>query len=189
MGSVLADNTNNNGSFNHTKKHQVTVHGLTTVFASSKEEINLDHLQEHVASKIPQNHHLYASTPATNSHTQERNHHFVEFATLIIPLINDCIENCDHNTPQVVDSPPFKFKTSRLGKPTVFDKHWKDHFKELEDFKKQHGHTFVSRMTAGYQQLGNWLIDQRRKFRKGKLTREQYDLLTSLGVEWDRSNH
>mmetsp|Transcript_4748 Transcript_4748/g.6630 ORF Transcript_4748/g.6630 Transcript_4748/m.6630 type:complete len:192 (+) Transcript_4748:70-645(+) len=190
MGSVLPNNTNNNtNSNNTTKKYQVTIHGVTTVFSASK-EVNTDHLQEHLTSIIPQNHELFTPRPQTNSHAQNLNHNFTEFITTITPLINNCIDNCKHSqVPAADDSPPFKFKTPRPGKPTVFDKHWKDHFNELQDFKNQHGHCFVSRMTEGHEQLGNWLIDQRRKFRKGKLTREQFDLLSELGVEWDRSNH
>ena len=63
----------------------------------------------------------------------------------------------------------------------MFSKHWNAHFQELMSFKKTYGHCNVSRTTKGWDQLGNWLADQRRKLRQGKLTAEQYDKLTALG--------
>jgi len=72
-------------------------------------------------------------------------------------------------------------------KETVFDRHWRTHYNELSEFKRIFGHCNVSRTTPGYDQLGNWLSDQRKKLRRGKMTKEQYDMLSDLGVDWDRS--
>jgi len=59
-------------------------------------------------------------------------------------------------------------------------------FAELKAFQKEHGHTNVTRTTDTYKSLGNWVAEQRRKHRKGKMPGEQYEMLSSIGFEWDR---
>ena len=90
------------------------------------------------------------------------------------------------------DSPapqrPWSFKIPK-NKPKngAFKVRWMQRYNELKEFKENFGHVSVTRVTKDYQQLGNWVADQRRKFRKGKLTEEQFHLLNDLGMEWDRS--
>mmetsp|Transcript_16334 Transcript_16334/g.22655 ORF Transcript_16334/g.22655 Transcript_16334/m.22655 type:complete len:234 (-) Transcript_16334:325-1026(-) len=69
-----------------------------------------------------------------------------------------------------------------------FHKRWLNHYEKLKEFKRLHGHTNVTRFMKGHEKLGSWMAYQRRKLRKGKLTRHQFDMLNSLGVEWDWSS-
>jgi len=69
----------------------------------------------------------------------------------------------------------------------AFAKQWKDHYAKLVKFREQFGHANVTRVSKGWEHLGSWVANQRRKLRKGKLTRQQYELLNEVGIEWDRS--
>ena len=89
---------------------------------------------------------------------------------------NNSPSNSDNNK-----KAQYKFKQP-INKPHAFDRQWRRHFDELSDFKARHGHCNVSRTTKGFENLGNWLADQRRKLRRGKMTKEQYDMLTQLGM-------
>ncbi|QLH37614.1 MAG: Helicase associated domain protein [Parachlamydiaceae bacterium] len=71
---------------------------------------------------------------------------------------------------------------------------WKNNYNALKAFKEQFGHTNVTRSTEGYEKLGNWVAEQRRKFRKqetsngkGGITETQFEKLHKLGFEFDRS--
>jgi len=72
-------------------------------------------------------------------------------------------------------------------KTNPFTQQWMEHFSELKKFKEQYGHTNVTRSIAGYYNLGNWVAEQRRKFKQGKITETQFNCLNTLGFEWDRS--
>lgn len=130
--------------------------------------------------------------------TSDANTRFVELMLFIFNMIEQITVMDGIPQQQEVSSPmqpsdnterpkkeKYKFKASNPS--TMFEKHWRDHFQELAQFKNANGHCNVSRTTKGFEQLGNWLADQRRKLRRGKLTKEQYQMLTDLGVEWDRS--
>mmetsp|Transcript_14311 Transcript_14311/g.19953 ORF Transcript_14311/g.19953 Transcript_14311/m.19953 type:complete len:372 (+) Transcript_14311:145-1260(+) len=69
----------------------------------------------------------------------------------------------------------------------LYDELWMKHFNQLKEFKAQFGHCNVTRTKAEWKSLGNWVAEQRRKMRQGKLTQQQYDMLSVLGFEWDRS--
>lgn len=64
---------------------------------------------------------------------------------------------------------------------STFSQYWQNHYQELVNFKKKHGHCNVSKTTKGWGKLGNWLSDQRRKLRKGKMTQQQYQMMNELG--------
>lgn len=102
--------------------------------------------------------------------------------------MNYNFSNTNNNSTDNNKKASYKFKQP-VNKPHAFDRQWRRHFDELAEFKTNHGHCNVSRTTKGFENLGNWLADQRRKLRRGKMTKEQYDMLTQLGVEWDRSHY
>jgi len=95
----------------------------------------------------------------------------------------------DSDTPRSPNA-KFTFKVPK-NKPKngAFAKQWLDHYDQLKEFKKQHGHVNVTRTTKGYQHLGSWIATQRRKLRRGKLTEDQFEILSDLGLEWDRSHY
>jgi hypothetical protein len=57
----------------------------------------------------------------------------------------------------------------------------------LENFNKREGHSFATRdVIEDGHKLGQWLNNQRAKYRARKLTPEQVDSLERAGVVWDR---
>ena len=190
--------TNNSINISHhsqpTYKYTTTTRGLRTTFRSFSQidQNNLNSFLEDSLDQLSVNNetiHMILQQLHQKTDADSLNSSFVDFMQTIIPLISNYIQNQQQaqNTPQQ-NSPPktpnvtytFKVPTKKATE-TVFDRHWKEHLKELEDFKKLFGHCNVSRTTKGYDQLGNWLSDQRRKLRRGKLTREQYTRLTEIG--------
>lgn len=67
---------------------------------------------------------------------------------------------------------------------------WEERVKEVEAFKKAHGHTRVPRVVPG---LGSWVYKQREEYRKymskggprTTLTKERLDKLNEIGFEFD----
>mmetsp|Transcript_1163 Transcript_1163/g.1594 ORF Transcript_1163/g.1594 Transcript_1163/m.1594 type:complete len:210 (-) Transcript_1163:71-700(-) len=182
-------------------KYATVFRGLSTTFASST-QIDTNNLHEFLERTVSQistsDNHIQTlfqqlhQPMDISTEVETLNKSFVEVVSFLIPIVHNFLvsqrQTQLHNSqpsPQNNPQPQYVFKVPT--KETVFDKHWKEHFKELEKFKSLFGHCNVSRTTKGYDQLGNWLSDQRRKLRKGKLTRQQYDMLTTLGVEWERT--
>mmetsp|Transcript_25172 Transcript_25172/g.35264 ORF Transcript_25172/g.35264 Transcript_25172/m.35264 type:complete len:219 (-) Transcript_25172:748-1404(-) len=87
----------------------------------------------------------------------------------------------------LMDGEPIKFK--KVKDTTVYHRRWEENFKELINFYKLHGHCRVTRSTEGYEELGNWVTEQRRKLKKGKVSQRQFEMLHGLGFEWDRSHY
>ena len=66
-------------------------------------------------------------------------------------------------------------------------------FNRLKEFKAIYGHTNVSQLDPEYKDVGTWL-NQQRAHRKGRKSRnkiltlrdDREQLLSSIGVEWDR---
>mmetsp|Transcript_21361 Transcript_21361/g.29888 ORF Transcript_21361/g.29888 Transcript_21361/m.29888 type:complete len:199 (+) Transcript_21361:1100-1696(+) len=83
---------------------------------------------------------------------------------------------------------PIRFKVLK-NKPKNgdFKRRWNRYYETLKKYQEQYGHLNVTRSTAGHEELGNWVAEQRRKLKKGKLTFEQFQSLQELGFEWDRS--
>jgi hypothetical protein len=61
---------------------------------------------------------------------------------------------------------------------------WDLRFKELEAFKKKHGHCNVPRSYRRNQPLAYWVDSLRRKKRQGKLERKTASRLNALGFAW-----
>jgi hypothetical protein len=55
------------------------------------------------------------------------------------------------------------------------------HLEELKRFKAQHSHTNVTRTKKESRKLGNWVAEQRRKKKQGRLSKAQIDLLDTIG--------
>ncbi len=62
---------------------------------------------------------------------------------------------------------------------------WDEMFGELIRFKAENGHCNVSKPYPPNLQLGIWVNNQRRKYRKGELSLEKIEKLEDIGFEWD----
>ena len=58
---------------------------------------------------------------------------------------------------------------------------WMKHYTRLREYYKLYGNTNVTRTKAEWKTLGNWVAEQRRKMKNGKLSQEQLKLLNELG--------
>ncbi|PRP78383.1 hypothetical protein PROFUN_13795 [Planoprotostelium fungivorum] len=63
---------------------------------------------------------------------------------------------------------------------------WMRHYEELRRFKSLHHHTNVTRTKKDTRKLGNWVAEQRRKKKQGRLNQQQIDFLTAAGFEWEK---
>ncbi|MFH1493507.1 MAG: Helicase associated domain protein [Pseudomonadota bacterium] len=61
------------------------------------------------------------------------------------------------------------------------DTSWERYFCELDEYKRQHGDTYVPSASSG---LGTWVANQRSKYRNGDLNKEYISRLESLDFEW-----
>merc|ERR1712029_1257726 len=61
---------------------------------------------------------------------------------------------------------------------------WFDRLNELEEFKKEHGHTNVPASYSENPALGNWVQRQRRSFKEGTLVDDRVECLNKIGFEW-----
>ena len=87
-----------------------------------------------------------------------------------------------------LDGEDIKFKVLKnRPKNGAFKLQWADHFGQLQQYFIKFGHTNVTRSTTGFEELGNWVAEQRRKLKKGRITMEQFEALNTLNFEWDRS--
>lgn len=63
---------------------------------------------------------------------------------------------------------------------------WKRNFKLAENFYQQHGDLFIA---YGYKvngvNLGQWISNLRRNYKKGRISQEKIDQLNSIGMVWD----
>lgn len=65
------------------------------------------------------------------------------------------------------------------------DTRWREHFEELEEFKRDYGHTNVTQTKS--KTLAEWVKNQRRLRKAGKLAQARITKLDEIGFEWDRS--
>jgi len=65
------------------------------------------------------------------------------------------------------------------------DTRWKEHFQELIEFKRDYGHTNVTQTKS--KTLAEWVKNQRRLRKAGKLAQSRISKLDEIGFEWDRS--
>eukprot|EP01117_Protostelium_nocturnum_P007031 TRINITY_DN251_c0_g1_i4.p1 TRINITY_DN251_c0_g1~~TRINITY_DN251_c0_g1_i4.p1 ORF type:complete len:283 (-),score=76.07 TRINITY_DN251_c0_g1_i4:285-1133(-) len=63
---------------------------------------------------------------------------------------------------------------------------WIRHYEELKRFKEVHHHTNVTRTRKESRKLGNWVAEQRRKKKQGRLNKNQILLLNACGFEWEK---
>jgi hypothetical protein len=61
------------------------------------------------------------------------------------------------------------------------DEAWLDSYRELEDYKKDHGDCNVPRRNG---KLGKWVSAQRENFKKGKLNGTRIGMLEKIGFTW-----
>ena len=66
---------------------------------------------------------------------------------------------------------------------------WEQRFKELEAFKKEHGHCNVPENYPLNPALGHWVSGMRHKKKRGKLTKERVRHLAALGFCWVTKRH
>lgn len=66
-----------------------------------------------------------------------------------------------------------------------FETAWDQKFRELSEFKTQHGHCNVPLAYAENPSLGVWLANQRAKYSRGALRPEREKILSALGLTWD----
>jgi len=64
-----------------------------------------------------------------------------------------------------------------------FKVRWNRSYEALRDFQAKYGTTRVTRSTPGYRELGNWVAEQRRKLKTGKITQRQFEVLNELGMQ------
>mmetsp|Transcript_32474 Transcript_32474/g.58704 ORF Transcript_32474/g.58704 Transcript_32474/m.58704 type:complete len:359 (-) Transcript_32474:308-1384(-) len=70
---------------------------------------------------------------------------------------------------------------------SVHDVSWEEQFKQLEEFKKEHGHCNVPQKYPVNQSLGNWVITRRQCYRgsrRNKLGQNRIDRLNEIGFKW-----
>lgn len=58
---------------------------------------------------------------------------------------------------------------------------WMKHYTRLREYHKLYGNTNVTRTKPEWKTLGNWVAEQRRKMKNGKLSQHQLELLNELG--------
>ena len=80
----------------------------------------------------------------------------------------------------LMDGLPIKFQ--HLKDSTVYHHRWEDNFQLLKEFYREFGHTNVTRSTPGNGDLGNWVTEQRRKLKRGKISQRQFERLNEIGM-------
>jgi hypothetical protein len=77
---------------------------------------------------------------------------------------------------------------------------WDERFEQLQHFRQKHGHVRIPQKLDEPKGLGNWVLEQRRRYRekdlpvsqrkskKGPLTDEQIKRLESIDFEWSLRN-
>ena len=63
---------------------------------------------------------------------------------------------------------------------------WEERFKELQAFKKEHGHCNVPCRYKANPVLGRWVANLRQRKKRGILTEDNIRILDALGFCWDR---
>lgn len=82
---------------------------------------------------------------------------------------------------QLLDSIGFRWN---LG--PVLSLPWEERFQQLLAFKEEHGHCDIAQhyKKQGCEGIGNWVMQQRRFYRQGKLNKDRIRLLESEGFKW-----
>jgi len=61
---------------------------------------------------------------------------------------------------------------------------WDKRFEQLKRYKKDHGDCNVPRKYKANPQLGEWVHEQRKLYKNGKLSKERINLLKGIGFKW-----
>jgi len=69
--------------------------------------------------------------------------------------------------------------------PTAKHLPWEEHYQALLAFKSQYGHCHVLKSEPGSRRLGEWVIDQRKFYKKGLLSEAKIKKLEAIGFCWD----
>mmetsp|Transcript_15753 Transcript_15753/g.21954 ORF Transcript_15753/g.21954 Transcript_15753/m.21954 type:complete len:226 (+) Transcript_15753:365-1042(+) len=139
----------------------------------------------YLKSLVHQSRNTKSNTPANNNNTQTNNN-----TTSTRDVERFGIVTTDIKQGKIIyllDGKPIKFKL--LKTTTIYHKRWEDMYKELLDFYNTHGHIRITRGTKGFEELGHWTTEQRRKLKKGKMSQRQFEMLNELGFEWSRSHY
>jgi hypothetical protein len=62
---------------------------------------------------------------------------------------------------------------------------WEEHFSELADYHKTHGHCVVPSFYSENTKLGNWVKTQRQQYKISAMTLSRIQKLESMGFEWN----
>lgn len=62
---------------------------------------------------------------------------------------------------------------------------WNRNLEKLKEFKKEHGHVKVPITYEEDPSLATWVAEQRKKYRKGKLSEDRTECLDELGMIWN----
>jgi len=63
---------------------------------------------------------------------------------------------------------------------------WDKRFEQLKRYKKDHGDCNVPRKYKANPQLGEWVHEQRKLYKNGKLPKERIESLQGIGFSWER---
>ena len=66
-----------------------------------------------------------------------------------------------------------------------FESQWQNKFSQLEEFKKEYGHTSPPGHNKDFSQLSMWCSVQRMYHDNNNLSKERFDLLDSINFDWD----
>ena len=70
--------------------------------------------------------------------------------------------------------------------PQYFEGPWHEKYLLLKEYKKDHGNCLVPKsFVLGDVKLGRWVADQRRYYKKDKLSKNRREMLDALGFSWD----
>ena len=69
-----------------------------------------------------------------------------------------------------------------------FESNWTARYNELVVYKDNHGHCNVSRRDEANKTLANWVNDQRKAFKNGKLSNARAKKLNGIGFVWGKQN-
>mmetsp|Transcript_3526 Transcript_3526/g.4856 ORF Transcript_3526/g.4856 Transcript_3526/m.4856 type:complete len:569 (-) Transcript_3526:87-1793(-) len=144
------------------------------------------------SSLIPKKCNSFEEIPGVNAVKAERSFSNIQLPTELPPDSPEP-EPKKAASPKTARKPALPFEPTFLVRDKIppnrrfFDEQWMQHFQELKEFHAKYGHTNVTRTADEYRGLGNWVAEQRRKLRKGRLSKEQFELLNTIDFEWDRS--
>ncbi|MDB4634110.1 Helicase associated domain protein [Rubripirellula sp.] len=65
------------------------------------------------------------------------------------------------------------------------EEYWKEQFKKLMAYKAEHGNCLVPRKCEKNPGLGEWVVGQRGRKKRGNLSPEKISQLDSIGFSWD----